>query len=151
VELRVPALLDDGTQTGEIERAVAEAERGLAAGGVAVVYTSRQLVTGQGADSAAAAEAGLAIGQRVSAGLVQIVAGLSTQPAYLVAKGGITSSDVATRALNVRRAWVAGQILPGVPVWRTGDESRYPNMAYIVFPGNVGDDNSLVSIVKSLS
>jgi uncharacterized protein YgbK (DUF1537 family) len=50
------------------------------------------------------------------------VQNLSTRPRYIVAKGGSTSSDIATKALAVRRAIVVGQILPGVPVWQLGAE-----------------------------
>jgi uncharacterized protein YgbK (DUF1537 family) len=57
---------------------------------------------------------------------------------------------VATHALNVKRALVLGQILPGVPVWRLGSEGRHPDLDYIVFPGNVGDAYSLVRIVDAL-
>ena len=32
-----------------------------------------------------------------------------------------------------------GQIRPGVPVWRTGPESRFPGIPYVIFPGNVGE------------
>jgi len=67
-----------------------------------------------------------------------------------VAKGGITSSDVATDGLNVKRAMVLGQILPGVPVWKTGPESRFENLVYIVFPGNVGGPTALADIHSSL-
>jgi len=45
---------------------------------------------------------------------------------------------------------VLGQILPGVPVWKLGAESRFPNLAYIVFPGNVGDVKALVDVVRQL-
>jgi len=45
---------------------------------------------------------------------------------------------------------VLGQILPGVPVWKLGAESRFPNLAYIVFPGNVGDAHSLADVVRQL-
>lgn len=144
VEVAVAQLLDEGTRAAEIARVVNAVEKRLAQGAPVVVYTSRELVTGRDAESS------LAIGQRVSAGLVAIVQGLQVQPAYLVAKGGITSSDIATQALGVRRAMVAGQILPGVPVWRTGRESRFPGMPYVVFPGNVGDDAALVTIVDTL-
>jgi uncharacterized protein YgbK (DUF1537 family) len=67
-----------------------------------------------------------------------------------VAKGGITASDVATAGLGVRRAWVLGQIQPGVPVWRLGPESRYPGKPYVVFPGNVGGPDSLARIAADL-
>jgi len=40
--------------------------------------------------------------------------------------------------------------LPGIPVWLTGPESLFPNTPYIIFPGNVGDDDSLKKIVTML-
>jgi uncharacterized protein YgbK (DUF1537 family) len=46
---------------------------------------------------------------------------------------------------------VLGQILLGVPVWQLDAESRFPNLAYIVFPGNVGDDHALVDVVQQLN
>jgi uncharacterized protein YgbK (DUF1537 family) len=45
---------------------------------------------------------------------------------------------------------VSGQILPGVPVWKLGEESRWPGMAYIAFPGNVEDSNALAQVVEML-
>jgi uncharacterized protein YgbK (DUF1537 family) len=92
----------------------------------------------------------LAIGRRVSDSLVEIVLAVSTRPRYLLAKGGITSSDVATQGLGVKRAMVVGQILPGVPVWELGLESRYPGMPYIVFPGNVGGPDAMAEVVTGL-
>ena len=71
-------------------------------------------------------------------------------PRYLVAKGGITSSDIGTKALGVKRAFVPGQILPGVPVWITGEESRFPGIPYIIFPGNVGTADALLRVVEKL-
>ena len=105
---------------------------------------SRQRVTGT--DAAVS----LSISQRVSSGLVAILDAVSTRPRYLVAKGGITASDVATQALGVKRASVPGQILPGVPVWELGSESRYPGLAYVVFPGNVGEPDSLARVAAAL-
>ena len=142
VEIRVEALLDDSLSQGEIERVVQQADRALRRNEDVVVYTSRRLVTGE------TAEGSLSIGQHVSEGLVAIVRMIATR--YLLAKGGITSSDVATQGLDVKRALVPGQILPGVPVWQLGPESCYPGLAYIVFPGNVGGPQALVEIVTAL-
>lgn len=50
-------------------------------------------------------------------------------------QGGITSSDIATKALEAKRAKVMGQALAGVPLWQLGAESRFPGVPYIVFPG----------------
>jgi hypothetical protein len=93
----------------------------------------------------------LQIGRQVSDALVEIIRRLNQAPCFLIAKGGITSSDLATQGLGVRRAMVAGQLLPGVPVWRLGTEARFPSMPYVVFPGNVGDDQALADAVTRLS
>ena len=144
IEVDVETLLDENRYAGEIERVVERANGAANRGQDVVIFTSRRLVTGDDADSS------LSIGQRVSASLVAIVHGLTIRPRYLVAKGGIIASDVATRGLAVKRAIVLGQILPGVPLWQLGAESRYPGLAYVVFPGNVGDAQALVDIVNKL-
>ncbi len=43
-----------------------------------------------------------------------------------------------SRALGVRRVLVRGQVLPGIPVWQLGPESRFPGMNCIVFAGKEG-------------
>jgi uncharacterized protein YgbK (DUF1537 family) len=144
VEVDVGALLANEGWDREIARVAQAADQRLRVGLDIAIFTSRQLVTG------ADAESSLAIGRRVSDGLVAIVRAITTRPRYLLAKGGITSSDTATRGLDVRRALVLGQILPGVPVWRLGPESRYPGMVYIVFPGNVGGSGALAEVVAAL-
>ena len=144
VEVKVDALLDPGRRLAEIERAASRVNDGIKSGLDVAAYTSRELVA-QGNH-----QENMQIGQTISSGLVAIVRKLEARPRYLVAKGGITSSDIATQALGIRKAMVLGQILPGVPVWQPGVESAYPGMPYIVFPGNVGDDHALIQIIKNL-
>ncbi len=144
VEVQVEALLDESSRQREIERVAALVNQTLGSGGDAAVFTSRSLVTGS--DPASSLE----IGSIISGSLVDIVSSITEQPRYLVAKGGITSSDVATRALGIQRAMVIGQALPGVPAWRCGEETRYPGMTYIIFPGNVGDEDALAQIVRKI-
>jgi uncharacterized protein YgbK (DUF1537 family) len=144
VEVDVGALLANEGWDREIARVAQVADQRLRADQDIAIFTSRRLVTG------ADAESSLAIGRRVSDGLVAIVRAITTRPRYLLAKGGITSSDTATRGLDVGRALVLGQILPGVPVWQLGPESRYPGMIYIVFPGNVGGSGALAEVVAAL-
>ncbi len=147
VEIDVATLLTDA-QSDEISRATAAMNDALHGGRDVVVYTSRELVTPS--SNVGAGDESLSIGQRVSQSLVQIVRGLAERPRYLVAKGGITSSDVATQGLGVRRALVRGQILPGVPLWSLGAESRFAGMPYVVFPGNVGGDEAVAEVVRTL-
>ena len=145
IEIGVRQLLNSHLQQQETRRAVQQMNQLIKAGQDVLIYTSRELVKGTDAVGS------LEIGRRISNGLIEIVRGLQYQPRYLVAKGGITSSDIAVKGLDVRRAMVMGQILPGVPVWRLGAESRFPGMAYIVFPGNVGETDALVEIRDRLT
>ncbi|MEM9143697.1 MAG: four-carbon acid sugar kinase family protein [Bacteroidota bacterium] len=110
----------------------------------AVVYTSRKVKSGT------SKEESLEIVNKVSNGLVQIVKQLQVQPRYIIAKGGITSSDIAVKGLNVKQAMVAGQVLDGVPLWLIQGEVKFPNLPYVVFPGNVGDKTALYQLIQKL-
>ncbi|KAI7986264.1 L-threonate dehydrogenase [Camellia lanceoleosa] len=127
----------------EINRTAEMANVFLKASKDTLIMTSRELITGK-----TPAES-LEINFKVSSALVEIVRKITTSPRYILAKGGITSSDLATKALEAKRAKIVGQALAGVPLWQLGPESRHPGVPYIVFPGNVGDSNALAEVVKS--
>jgi uncharacterized protein YgbK (DUF1537 family) len=141
VEVSVTDILNPARRVAELARVVARTNQSLAAGRDVVAFTSRTLITGR--DAAAS----LDIGAQVSEALVEVVRRLEARPRYLIAKGGITSSDLATRALGVKRAMVMGQILPGIPVWELGPETKCPGLPYVVFPGNVGGPDALAGVV----
>ena len=103
-----------------------------------VVYTSRQEIRLDDADQRQH------LGQRVSDFLVDIVRQLSYTPSYLVAKGGITSHDILTHGLDIKSARVLGQIVSSVPCIMT---KAFP---YIIFPGNVGNEESLKEVYLKL-
>ena len=130
----------------EIRRCVKEEEQAILAGKTAVCYTRRKLLSFQGDTK----EEALLRSLKISEGVQGLVSGLSVPPAFLIAKGGITSSDIGKKALKVRRAEVMGQILPGIPVWKTGPESRFPEIPYVIFPGNVGSETDLRRAVEIL-
>ena len=137
-------LLVDPTQrdrhVAEVARAVAES----LAQADTLVATSRGLVTGADAD------ASLAIARTVSTAVIEVVqAALQARPDWVIAKGGITSHDVAVRGLGITRATVLGQLFRGtvsvlLPVEAASDAVGVP---YVVFPGNVGDDESLADAI----
>lgn len=130
----------------EADRCVALEEAAIRAGRTAVCFTSRQPLAAQG-DSP---EDTLARSVKISRAVQALAGRLQTAPAFIVAKGGITSSDIGTRALGVKKARVLGQIRPGVPVWRTDPGSRFPGVPYVIFPGNVGDEDTLRQAVEIL-
>ena len=127
-----------------------DAGKGLVAAladGDAVVSTSRVLTTG--GDAAASLDIAVAVSRAV----VEVVQGVvaRTTPRFVVAKGGITSSDVARHGLGIRRAVVRGPLLPGlVSLWEPV-EGPAAGVPYVVFAGNVGDDGSLLAVVRTLS
>ena len=116
-------------------------------GKTAVCFTRRTLLTREDDTK----ESALVRSVKISDGVRRLVGQLGVKPAFGVAKGGITSSDVATKALGIRRADVLGQICPGIPVWRCGPEGRFPGVPLVVFPGNVGDAETLKEAVRILT
>ena len=84
---------------------------------------------------------------KISDGVQALVGRLSVTPAFVVAKGGITSSDVGTKALKVKRAEVMGQVKPGIRSGEQWPESRFPQTPYVIFPGNVGEKETLKEVV----
>ncbi len=144
LELDVHLLLDEESRAATIGHACNAVQQAIQKGADIMVYTSRALVKKDDV------KGNLSVGQRVSAALVEIVRNLEVQPRFLIAKGGITSSDLATEALGVKSARVLGQVSPGVSVWRLGEETKFPGLPYVVFPGNVGNDENLAQVILLL-
>ena len=146
VELDVPELLADpsGRALAEVTarvRAALEHEDVL-------LTTSRSLVRDPDPGRS------LEIAAAVSAAVVEVVrAALAAHPAWVLAKGGITSHDVAVHGLGLRRATVLGQFLPGMVSALRIDEAEDAaarGIRFVVFAGNVGDDDALADVVARL-
>lgn len=146
IEFDVNRIFEKGGLEEEVKRITAIVEICIYNGQTVTVYTSRNLLALNTEDKNKILEASV----NISNSLVQIINKLSTAPKFIIAKGGITSSDVGTKALKVKKAKVMGQIEPGIPVWMTGNESKFPGLPYIIFPGNVGEENTLNTIVNKL-
>lgn len=146
IEFHVETIKQEKEFAKEQERVLKEVQACIKAGKTVAVYTSRKRMdmdTGNREDD-------LKASVKISEALTGMVAKLNARPSFIVAKGGITSSDVGIKGLRVKKAYVMGQVLPGIPVWKTGPESRFPGMAYVIFPGNVGSDTALYDIVEKL-
>lgn len=145
-EIDVQKILDANARDSHIADVVNSAISGLDHGHV-VVRTSRKLVRGN--DGASSLE----ISRRVSAAVVDVVRGIvgRTTPRFVIAKGGITSSDVASKGLGIRRATVIGPMLPGIVSLWSGQNEPARGIPYIVFAGNVGNETSLAAVVEKLS
>ncbi|MGN4157060.1 four-carbon acid sugar kinase family protein [Staphylococcus auricularis] len=125
-----------------IQEVKQQVEQHISDGEDVVVYTSRDVIKTDDLKH------NLNISTQISNSLVRIIKLLNIRPNFIIAKGGITSSDVATKGLNIKKAEVIGQITKGVPVWLTGDEAKYDHMPYVIFPGNVGEVETLTEVYQ---
>ncbi|RRB04520.1 four-carbon acid sugar kinase family protein [Larkinella rosea] len=144
MEVNVGEILTSVDLVAQAQTISRQTDQWLSAGMNVVIYTSRQLEVGLDSESS------LAINAAVSGFLVSVVNGLIVRPKFMVAKGGITSSDLATKALSAEKALVLGAVIPGVPVWQMDAASKFPGIRYVVFPGNVGDETSLEAVCRKM-
>lgn len=147
IEFNVHLVLDPQKFEQELNRIIKQTNQLIIEGKNVVVYTKRErLDLGEGKK-----EEELKLSVKISDAVTSIVKRLEVRPSYIIAKGGITSSDIGTNGLHVKKATVAGQIRPGIPVWTTDAESKFPGLSYVIFPGNVGTKTDLKEIVEMLS
>lgn len=92
--------------------------------------------------------------EAVMRALTTATAELSPGARAVIAKGGITSAEVARTGLGRTTAWVAGQLLPGVSLWVFSDDPEgvdRPGLLYAVVPGNIGASETLSDVVRTVS
>ncbi len=137
--------LDAATLTGPgaaeaVAEAVARARALLERKRLAVVATTR----------AFAAEAlGQEAGMRVARGLAAVVDELRDASDVLLSKGGITSAVNVRDGLHAERAQIVGPVAPGVSLW-SAFEAGGRTRPVIVFPGNVGEPETLAELVDRM-
>ncbi|MEM9213601.1 MAG: four-carbon acid sugar kinase family protein [Cyanobacteria bacterium P01_F01_bin.150] len=103
-----------------------------------VVYTSRDEITFE------KSEQRLQFSQTVADLLIDIVKDLPSTISFLISKGGITSNNTLSHGLGLQSVQLLGQILPGCCLVCTDtSHSKFPRLPVLLFPGNVGDANSL--------
>ncbi len=148
VEVKVSDLLkDSGVQRVELlTEILTEVHQIHKKGKTPVVYTSRQEMTFENM------QVRLEFGAAVSGLLMDIVRGLPSDIGFLISKGGITSNDVLSDGLALKTARLLGQVLAGCSMVKTAENHpQFPNLPVVLFPGNVGDAEGLVTVYRRLS
>jgi uncharacterized protein YgbK (DUF1537 family) len=143
VLLDVRALLDPVRRPRHVKQATEQVR-------IALARSDVLLVTGHDVVSGADRASSLQVSRTVSASVAEVVRGaLVARPRWVVAKGGITSHDVAVHGLGLRRAVVVGQLLPGlVSVFRPVEAAPdAAGITFVVFAGNVGDEHTLATVI----
>jgi len=111
-----------------------------------VIYTSREELQFSNTQQR------LNFGFQVSSFLMDIVKRLPNEISFLISKGGITSNDVLSVGLQLQSARLLGQILPGCSLVRTPEtHPQFPSLPVVLFPGNVGDNQGLVTVYRRLN
>ena len=144
IEMDATLVKDEKAFAAEVDRCLKKEEECIRAGKTVCCYTTRALITADTGNK----EDELRLSVRISDAVQSLVGRLTVTPAFVIAKGGITSSDVGVKALAVKQANVLGQIRPGIPVWQTG---KFPLTPYVIFPGNVGEAETLREAVEILT
>lgn len=144
MELDVDSIFEDDNLQQTLLKKAAVIDGLLRNGSNVVLYTSRRVKQGR------STEESLQIVNVVSRALTTLLGMVTVQPKFILAKGGITSSDVAVKSLKIQRATVLGQLIKGVPVWKADENAKFPAIPYIVFPGNVGTAADLYNALKKL-
>ena len=145
IEFNSDLVLEDRLEE-EIARVTALSSKLIEQGRTVVTYTKRRLLVLEQDTK----EEALLRSVKISEAVLQLVQRLTVTPRFVIAKGGITSSDIGVKALGVQKAFVLGQVQPGIPVWRTDKQSRFPGIPYIIFPGNVGEKDTLKRVLEEL-
>lgn len=120
----------------------------LDARGVALLVTERARPPDLGS---------LADGAAVMRRLTAVAARLAPEVSACVVKGGISSAEIAAVSFSAVQAMVTGQLEPGVSLWRltrpAGLTEAGPagEIDYVVIPGNMGDDGTLLRCVAAVT
>ncbi len=118
--------------------AITEGRRKLAESSFAIITTERHRLSEHNT---------LEHGEKVMRALICAVEELSVSADIVVSKGGITSAEVARTGIGADDAWVVGQILPGISVWKLKDR-RARELLLVIVPGSVGDSDTLMKVLE---
>lgn len=137
VELPAVAELPSAEETEAAARVLVGA---LDRGNVAVLSSAR---------ARPAELATLADGASMMRRLTAVAAAVSDRVDACVVKGGITSADIGATSFDAVEATVVGQLEAGVSLWRLNTRGR--QIDYVVVPGNMGDDRTLLRSLAAVT
>ena len=134
----------DGTLHQEAIRCAKLVSEKLKEDKLVVLQTRRQRVDFPDGDK----DKQLEMAVSISSELTGVLSLLDIKPKFLISKGGITSYDCLSIGLSVKKALALGQIEKNVGVVKILDDSSFKNMPVVIFPGNVGSEETLYKVVE---
>ena len=114
----------------------------LTAGRTPVIYTTRGEIPFENSTSR------MKFGLDLANIIATLVGEISSEIGYLISKGGITTQIILENGLHLKEVYLAGQILPGLSMVITPKDSKISQLPVITFPGNLGDEMTLLNAWK---
>ncbi|MCH4282042.1 MAG: hypothetical protein LKF83_02745 [Solobacterium sp.] len=139
-------LLGEECQQSEIENCTEKIEKALSAGRTVCYMTDRRRIDLPDCDE----QMQLKFASQISASFLSVILKIHTVPSFVIGKGGITSCALGEMMMRTDRVLVLGQIEKGITVWRGEEKALFPNVPYIVFPGNVGNGETLMHVIEKM-
>ena len=111
---------------------------------IPVLYTSRQIIAPRDNNDLIQFQLFL------SAFISEIVSAIKNEIGYLISKGGITTNTIISDGLGADSVYLEGQILPGISLVTFNLCKQKGKLPIVTFPGNIGNDMSLVKVLEIL-
>ena len=80
--------------------------------------------------------------------MANLVGTISSELGYVISKGGITSHALMEIGLKLDLVHLKGQLMPGLSVVSSADNSLEEGLPIVTFPGNLGEKDSLLNAWK---
>ena len=111
---------------------------------IPVLYTSREIVSPKNNNDLIQFQLFL------SAFISEIVSAIKNEIGYLISKGGITTNTIISEGLKADSVYLEGQILPGISLVTLNLLKQKGKLPIVTFPGNIGNNMSLVKTLEIL-
>jgi len=86
----------------------------------------------------------------LSAFIAEIISVIQNEIGYLISKGGITTNTIISEGLKADSVYLEGQILPGISLVTFNLLKQRGKLPIVTFPGNIGNNMSLVKTLEIL-
>ena len=111
---------------------------------IPVLYTSREIVSPRDNNDL------IQFQLFISSFMSKIVSAIKNEIGYLISKGGITTNTIISEGLEADLVYLEGQILPGISLVTFNLLKQKGKLPIVTFPGNIGNNMSLVKTLEIL-
>ena len=111
---------------------------------IPVLFTSREIVSPRDNNDL------IPFQHFLSVFIAEIVSDIQNEVGYMISKGGMTTNTIISQGLKADSVYLEGQILPGISLVTFNLLKQKGKLPIVTFPGNMGNDMSLVKALEIL-